>query len=62
MTSSLEEDPGYGKAHETKDVLKLRIVLRTVTFHYRKTEEPIIKTLFKCNKEFISLHSNIAWT
>ena len=54
LKASLEEDPEFKKAHKTKDVLKLRNILRVVTFHYRKSEEPI-KTLWKANKDFLNL-------
>ena len=35
MKASLEEDPEFEDAHKSKNVLKLRVILRTVTFHYR---------------------------
>ena len=54
IEASLEDDPGFITAHKVKDVIKLRSILRTVTFHYRKSEEPI-KTLWKANREFINL-------
>ena len=38
MRASLEEDPGYKEAHKNKDVLKLRNILRSVTFHFLKSE------------------------
>ena len=51
MRSSLEEDPGYKEAHKKKDVIKLRNILKSVTFHFRKSEEPI-KTLWRVNRDF----------
>lgn len=54
MKASLEEDAGFTDAHKTKDVLKLRIIIRTVvTFHYRKSKEPI-KMMFESNKDFLN--------
>jgi len=41
MKALLEEDPGFKEAHRSKDVIKLRSILQTVTFHFRKSEEPI---------------------
>ena len=54
MKASLEDDPGFITAHKVKDVIKLRSILRTVTFHYQKSEEPI-KTLWKVNRDFMNL-------
>ena len=54
MKASLENDPGFKAAHKVKDIIKLRAILRTVTFHYRKSEEPI-KTLWKANRDFMNL-------
>jgi len=44
MKASLEKDPGFREVHQNKDVIRLRSILWTVTFHFRKSEEPI-KTL-----------------
>mmetsp|Transcript_32592 Transcript_32592/g.68415 ORF Transcript_32592/g.68415 Transcript_32592/m.68415 type:complete len:174 (+) Transcript_32592:238-759(+) len=54
MKASLEEDHGFKEAHRSKDVIKLRAILRTVTSHFRKSKEPI-KTLWKANKDFMNL-------
>ncbi len=57
MKASLEEDPGFDTAHKAKDVLKLRVILRGLTFHFRTTEEPI-KTLFKTTTDFLKFRQN----
>ena len=53
IKASLNEDPTFKEAHQKKDVIKLRSILKSVTFHFRNSEEPI-KTLLKSNQEFMA--------
>jgi hypothetical protein len=39
MKATLKEDAEFKNAHDTKDVLKLRIIMRRVTFQYRSSED-----------------------
>ncbi len=54
LRATLEEHPEFKQAHKSKDVLKLRVIMKKVTFHYRSTEDPI-KTLLKSHTQFLKL-------
>ena len=57
MKASLKEDDDFERAHQEKDVIKLRKLLKTINFNYKKSEEPI-KTLWQANKDYINLQQN----
>ena len=44
MKGSLTKDPEFERAHQDKDVLTLRKLLKNINFNYRIRKEPI-KTL-----------------
>ena len=44
MKGTLTEDPEFEKAHQEKDVLTLRKLLKNIKFNYRRSKE-LIKTL-----------------
>ena len=54
MKSSLKEDTDFERAHNEKDVITLRTLLKNVNFDYKKTEEPI-KTLWQAEKDLINM-------
>ena len=45
MKGTLTEDPEFEKAHQEKDVLTPRKLLKNINFNYRRRKEPI-KTLW----------------
>ena len=53
MKGILTKDPESEKAHQEKDVLTLRKLLKNINFNYRRSEEPI-KTLWQANKYCIN--------
>ena len=57
MKGSLNEDPEFERAHQEKDVLKLRKILKNINFNYKRSEEPI-KTLWQADKDFINLRQH----
>ena len=54
MKGSLTEDPKFERAHQEKDVLKLRKLLKNISFNYKRGEEPIT-TLWQVDKDVINL-------
>ena len=54
MEGTLTKDPEFEKAHQEKDVLTLRKLLKNINFNYRRSEEPI-KTLWQAHNDFINL-------
>ena len=54
MKESLTKDPEFEKAHQEKDVLKLRKLTKNITFYYRRSNEPV-KTLCQAEKDFINM-------
>ena len=54
MKGILTKDPESEKAHQEKDVLTLRMLLKNTNFNFRRSKEPI-KTLWQADKDFINL-------
>ena len=54
MKGSLTKDPEFEKAHQEKDVLKLKKLLKNINFNYKRSKE-LIKTLWQADKYFIIL-------
>ena len=52
MKGSLTEDPEFERAHQEKDVLKLRKLLKNINLKYKRREESI-NTLWQVDNDFI---------
>ena len=62
MKGTLTEDPEFETAHQEKDVLTLRKLLKNINFNYRRSNEPI-KAPWQVDKDFINLkQQNIDFT
>ena len=52
MRGTLKEDDNFKRVYNTKDVIALQNIIKSINFNYKKSEEPI-KIMWQVDKDLV---------